>query len=108
VRYKNVALGQCKQWYIVDAFCLDPNGQFESRGDTLHMDISNNAISHTIKCEHTAIYQDHDLPSPLRCTGGDFGEITLDITLTGTAPDFNINIEQLWYCLENPKTNVNP
>jgi hypothetical protein len=37
-----------------------------------------------------------------------FNEITLDVTWSGTASNFNLKVEELWYCLENPTTNVNP
>ena len=75
----------------------------------LNLTVTNNVISHNVKCSFTPTYDNgFKLPSPLRCTGGKFNEITLDVTWSGSAPNFNVKIEQLWYCLENPATNVNP
>lgn len=108
VSYKNYAKGQCLQWYYEDRICLDPTGDFTPRGVQLHLTVTNNAIDHNVVCDFTPSYDIHDLPSPLRCTGGEFNEITLDVTLTGTAPLFELKIEQLWYCLENPTENAKP
>jgi hypothetical protein len=107
VSYKNYTKGQCKQWYSPDRICLDPVN-FLSKGVYLHLKVTNNAIAHEVACDFTPSYGSSFPPSPLRCTGGEFNEIALDVTLTGTAPDFDLKIEQLWYCLENPSTNVSP
>lgn len=74
----------------------------------LNLTVTNNAIDQTVSCGFVPTYQDYLPPSPLRCTGGDFNEITLDITFSGAAPNFDLKVEQLWYCLENPSTNVSP
>jgi hypothetical protein len=109
VEYKNYTTGQCKQWYIPELICLDGNGDdFINKGQYLSLNITNNAISHTVKCGFTSSYNNYNLPAVLRCTGGDFNEITLDVSWSGAAPDFELNIEQLWYCLENSKVNTNP
>ncbi|KAK7216036.1 hypothetical protein V2G26_004039 [Clonostachys chloroleuca] len=107
VSYKNYTKGQCKQWYSPDRICLDPVN-FLSKGIYLHLKVTNNAIAHEVACDFTPSYGSSSPPSPLRCTGGEFNEIILDVTLTGTAPNFDLQIEQLWYCLENPSTNVSP
>ncbi|KAJ4288499.1 hypothetical protein N0V90_011735 [Kalmusia sp. IMI 367209] len=109
VEYKNVTKGQCKQWYIPDQICLDNNaGNFVSKGQYLSLTVTNNAISHTVKCSFTPSYNNYNLPNVLRCTGGNFNEITLDVSWSGVAPNFNLKVEELWYCLENPLTNINP
>ncbi|KAL5410010.1 hypothetical protein PMIN04_010813 [Paraphaeosphaeria minitans] len=86
VEYKNYTKRQCK-------LCLN---------------ITNNAISHTVECSFKPSYNNYNLPSALRCTGGNFSEITLDVSWSGAAPDFNLKVEELWYCLENPETNDKP
>jgi len=91
--------------------CLDPpdgNTNFTPKGQHLKLKVSNNVISHDVQCSFVPEWEKYNLPVPLRCTGGNFNEITLDVSWTGSAPDFTLKIEQLWYCLENPKTNVNP
>ena len=108
VSYSNYTADQCKQWYEPGVICLDPAGDFKSHGDYLSIKVTNNAISHEVSCDFSASPNANSLPSPLRCTGGDFNEIILDITWTGTAPNFSLNVEQLWYCLENPSTNTAP
>ncbi|KAK7967188.1 uncharacterized protein PG986_001465 [Apiospora aurea] len=109
VSYKNYPKGQCKQWYLEDRVCLDSNtGNFTSKGQYLSLNVTNNAIEYEVACSHTPKYNDFDIPSPLRCTGGKFNDITLDVSWSGTAPDFTLKIEELWYCLENPSTNVEP
>lgn len=92
-----------------DLVCIDPpTNDFISRGQHLNLTVTNNAISHKVSCGFKPSYNNYNLPSPLRCTGGNFNEITLDVTLTGAAPNFALKVEELWYCLENPLTNVNP
>jgi hypothetical protein len=109
VEYKNYIEGQCKLWYLPDQICLDGNGSgFVSKGQYLSLNITNNKISQTVKCSFTPSYNNYNLPAVLRCTGGDFNEITLDVSWSGAAPNFNLVVEQLWYCLENPDTNINP
>ncbi|OAG03828.1 uncharacterized protein CC84DRAFT_1249207 [Paraphaeosphaeria sporulosa] len=109
VEYKNYTKSQCKQWYIPEEICRDNNAQdFVSKGQYLSLNVTNNAISHTVGCGFTPSYNNYDLPSVLRCTGGNFNEITLDVSWSGAAPNFNLKVEQLWYCLDNPKANVNP
>ena len=109
VSFQNYTKGQCTQWYIPDEECLDaPSGDFKSKGVYLNLKVTNNVIDHGVSCSFTPTYQNYVPPSPLRCTGGEFNEITLDVTFTGIAPNFGLKVEQLWYCLENPSTNVSP
>ncbi|ORY10955.1 hypothetical protein BCR34DRAFT_601712 [Clohesyomyces aquaticus] len=106
VEYKNYTRGQCKQWYIEDQVCIDPP-TYSYKGQYLNLVVYNNAISHNVSCSFVAGSGNYNLPSPLRCTGGNFNEITLDVTFSGIAPNFNLKVEEVWYCLENPATNVN-
>jgi hypothetical protein len=88
--------------------CLDPIS-FHPKGVFLNVTVTNKAIEHDITCDLTLSEDPSSVSSgPLRCVGGNFNEIGLDITWTGTAPDFKITVDQLWYCLENPDTNVKP
>ncbi|CAI6332236.1 unnamed protein product [Periconia digitata] len=105
VTYKKVAVGQCKQWYIQDYICLDPIGDLISKGEYLSLRVKNNGISHEVTCDFKAEYEKYTIPQPLRCTGGEYGQIILDVTWTGTSPDFNLKVEELWYCIENPTQN---
>ncbi|KAK6849100.1 hypothetical protein PG995_012933 [Apiospora arundinis] len=107
VSYKNYTRGQCKQWYLEDRVCLSDNN-FISKGQYLTLNVTNNVIQHEVACSYTPKYDDFSIPSPLRCTGGKFNEITLDVSWSGVAPDFTLKIEELWYCLENPVANVEP
>ncbi|PVH95503.1 hypothetical protein DM02DRAFT_675463 [Periconia macrospinosa] len=107
VAYKKFAKTQCKRWYIEDQVCLDPNYDWISRGEYLSLRVKNNGISHEVTCNFKAEYGKENLPQPWRCTGGNYGEIILDLTWTGTAPNFNLKVEELWYCIENPKENSN-
>lgn len=83
-------------------------GSFTSKGQYLSLNVTNHAIQYEVGCSYTPKYDDFDIPSPLRCTGGEFNEIALDVSWSGTAPDFTLKIEELWYCLESPATNVEP
>lgn len=87
--------------------CISDNN-FLSKGQYLSLNVTNNAIEYEVACSHTPKYDDFSIPSPLRCTGGKFNEITLDVSWSGVAPDFTLKIEELWYCLENPATNAAP
>lgn len=112
MEYKNYTKGQCTWWYSEDQVCLEP-GQtgldFISKGEYLALKMTNKAISNDIVCNFTASYKAHDLPHPLRCTGsGKFNEIILDVSLSGTGPNFSLHVEELWYCLENSTTNDKP
>lgn len=93
-----------------DRICLDNDAatNFAARGVHLNLNVTNNAIDHKVTCNFTPEYDNYAPSYPLRCTGGNFNEITLDITLTGTVPNLDIKIEEVWYCLENPSTNANP
>ncbi|KAF1980289.1 hypothetical protein BU23DRAFT_562671 [Bimuria novae-zelandiae CBS 107.79] len=62
----------------------------------------------TVKCGCTPSYNNYNLHVVIRCTGGSFNEITLGISWSGAAPNFKRKVEQLWYCLENPLTNIDP
>jgi hypothetical protein len=114
VSYRNYTKGQCLQWYGVDWICLDPpvttGLDFIARGIHLDLKVTNNAIEHEVSCSFKPDYNNKIFVPiyPFRCTGGEFNEITLDITLTGELPDLDIKVEEVWYCLENPSTNVNP
>ncbi|RDL38078.1 Uncharacterized protein BP5553_05511 [Venustampulla echinocandica] len=109
VSYQNYTKGQCKEWYIPEQFCLvQPDTGFKPKGVHLNFKVKNNAIEHEVACSFTPSYEKFLPPSPLRCTGGGFNNITLDVTFTGQAPNFELKVEELWYCLENPKTNVKP
>lgn len=109
VSYQNYTKGQCLQWYLEDRICLDNNAaSFITRGVHLNLNVTNNAIDHQVNCSFTPEYDSYAPSYPLRCTGGEFNEITLDITLTGVVPNLDIKVEEVWYCLENPSTNVNP
>jgi hypothetical protein len=106
--FQNYTKAQCKQWYGEERhLCLDPPG-WRDRGLYLNVTVANAAIEYSITCNLTLSDDTSKLPAATRCVGGDFGEIALDISLTGTAPNYQLAVEQLWYCLENPKTNVNP
>lgn len=83
-------------------------GSFTSKGQYLSLNVTNNAIEYEVGCSHTPKYNDFEITSPLRCTGGKFNEIALEVSWSGTAPDFTLKIEQLWYCLENPAATVEP
>lgn len=92
-----------------DAICLDnQNNGFVARGVHLNLNVTNNAINHEVNCIFTPGYNNYVPSYPLRCTGGEFNEITLDITLTGALPNLDIKVEEVWYCLEDPSTNVKP
>jgi hypothetical protein len=111
VVYKNYTKSQCKQWYEIDQICLDPGSSgsdFISSGQHIKFNVTNNAISYEVLCSFTPKYGNSNPPNPLRCIGGNFNEITLDATWSGTAPNFKMEVEEMWYCLENPATNVNP
>jgi hypothetical protein len=109
VSFKNYTKSQCKQWYSTEEICLDnSDGSFLSKGVYLNFNVTNNAIAHEVSCSFTPTYNNYSPPSPLRCTGGKFNEITLDVSWSGTASAFNLKVEELWYCLENPTKNVNP
>lgn len=110
ISYQNYTKGQCLQWYWEDRICLDNNAasDFVTRGVQLNLNVTNNAINHEVSCSFTPKYDEFAPSYPFRCTGGEFNEITLDITLTGTVPNLDIKVEEVWYCLENPSTNVNP
>jgi len=109
VEYKNYTKSQCKKWLYEESFCSEPNDRVTIfRGQYLNLVVNNNAISHSVSCDFNTRDRRGDLPSLLRCTGGNFNEITLDVTFSGTAPNFSLKVEELWYCLENPLTNVNP
>lgn len=97
-------------WYIPDVICLDNNdGTFKSKGEYLSLKIKNNAISHDVTCAFApSVNGETSLPTTLRCVGGKFNEITLDASWSGTAPNFNLKIEELWYCLEQPAINTKP
>ncbi|KAF2690728.1 hypothetical protein K458DRAFT_426178 [Lentithecium fluviatile CBS 122367] len=109
VEYKNYTRGQCKQWYQTDQICLDNGtGTFVGKGQYLKLNVTNNAIAHEVLCSFTPTYNNINPPNPLRCTGGSFNEITLEVTWTGAAPNFQLKVEELWYCLEKPLTNAKP
>jgi len=108
VEYKTVSKGQCKWWYMPDIVCVDPGDPFVSKGEYLKLNVTNKAISHEVACNFVASYGHEKLPSTLRCTGGNFNEITLDVSWSGSAPNFGLKVEELWYCLEKPLTNSNP
>jgi hypothetical protein len=108
VSYQNYTKSQCKDWYNPEFDCIDLGFGWERKGVRLNLQVKNSAIDYEVTCSFTPTYGDYFPPNTLRCTGGDFNEITLDVTLTGSAPNFNFKIEELWYCLESPSTNVNP
>lgn len=109
ITYRKLNKSQCKRWYIPEQICIDPSdGSFERKGEYLALTVRNNAISHDVVCEYVSTATSDTLPAPLRCTGVDFNDITVDITLSGTAPNFSLKVEELWYCLENPSTNDKP
>lgn len=108
VSYQNYTKSQCKDWYDPELVCFDPESGWESKGVRLSFQVKNNAVNYEVTCSFEPTYEDYLPPSTLRCSGGNFNEITLDVTITGTAPDLDFKIEQLWYCLESPSTNVNP
>ncbi|KFZ10553.1 hypothetical protein V502_08062 [Pseudogymnoascus sp. VKM F-4520 (FW-2644)] len=110
VSYQNYTKGQCLQWYWEDRICLDNDAaaNFVTRGVHLNLNVTNNAIDHEVTCSFTPAYDNYIPSYPLRCTGGEFNEITLDITLSGAVPNLDIQVEEVWYCLEDPLTNVNP
>lgn len=95
VEYKNYTKSQCKQWYIPDVLCLDGgNGiDFPYKGQHLSLNVTNNAISYSVHCGFTPSSDRPNLPSVLRCAGGNFNEITLDVSWSGAAPDFNLKVE---------------
>jgi hypothetical protein len=107
VSFQNYTKGQCNAWYEPDLICIDPTSGWASKGMYFSFKVKNNAINYEITCSFIPTYENYLPPSPLRCTGGNFNEITLDVTITGTSPNFGLKIEQLWYCLESPSTNVN-
>lgn len=106
--FRNMTKGQCKQWYIPDRFCLEPVDEFVFKGVYLDLKVKNKAINHEISCSFEPTSEKSLPSSPLRCSGGEFNNITLDVSLTGQAPNFDLKVEELWYCLENPSTNVEP
>ncbi|KAF2000631.1 hypothetical protein P154DRAFT_619886 [Amniculicola lignicola CBS 123094] len=121
LEYKNYTRGQCKQWYFEDFLCMDDNfanaENFTLRGQYLHLDVTNNAISHKVTCDFTPKKETSpytpNIPIPFRCTGGNFNEITLEVTLSGnptsTGPfDFTLKIEEVWYCLLDAKNSNRP
>lgn len=109
VSYQSFTKGQCLWWYLEEIICLDnPASIFEARGVHLKLNVTNNAIDHEVTCSFTPDYINYAPSYPFRCTGGEFNEITLDITLTGTVPNLDIKVEEVWCCLENPSTNANP
>ncbi|KAF2704786.1 hypothetical protein K504DRAFT_506752 [Pleomassaria siparia CBS 279.74] len=109
ISFQNYNKGQFKDWYIEDEICRNgDNGDFIVKGVYLRLNVTNNAISHEVTCSFDPDRGHASLPNPLRCTGGNFNEITLDVTWTGTAPNFDLKVEELWYCLEKPEANVNP
>ncbi|KFY31163.1 hypothetical protein V493_01339 [Pseudogymnoascus sp. VKM F-4281 (FW-2241)] len=113
VSYQNYTKGQCLQWYWEDRICLDDlendATDFKARGVHVNINVTNNAIDHEVTCSFTPNYDNnYKIPYPLRCTGGEFNEITLDITLSGAVPNLDIKVEEVWYCLEDPSNNVNP
>ena len=109
ISFQNYTKGQCRQWYFEDLVCIDPGTPFQPKGLFLNVTVTNEAIKHTITCGLTLSNNPGSLPSaPTRCVGGQFNEIALDITWRGTAPQFDITVDQLWYCLEDPNKNVKP
>jgi len=111
IEYKNVTKSQCNQWYEVEGYCLQPPTGYTGyvrRGQYLSFDVTNHAIPQTVRCSFAPTYNNNNLPSVLRCSGGgNFNEITLDVSWSGSAPNFNLKVEQLWYCLD-PLKSVNP
>lgn len=113
VKSTTYTMSQCKTWYAPEQICLDPNsvdGSFIRKGQHLTLNITNNAISHEVTCSFSPTNDVADVPTPLRCIGGQFNEITLDLTwnLSRMTNNTHIKVEELWYCLENSETNVKP
>jgi hypothetical protein len=108
VSYKNYTKSQCKKWYQPEEICLDPSNSWISKGVYLNLTVRNTAIDYAVTCGFVPTYNNQLPPTPLRCTGGKFNEITLDVALTGSPSNLGLKIEELWYCLENPSKNVNP
>lgn len=75
----------------------------------MHLTITNNAIDHKVTCDLSPPQTEGSLPTgPLRCTGGKFNEITLDVNWDGSGSNFEVGVEELWYCLEDPEANAEP
>ncbi|ORY02169.1 hypothetical protein BCR34DRAFT_88121 [Clohesyomyces aquaticus] len=111
VSFRNYTKGQCNSWITPDQICFDGNiyrAPFISKGVYLKLNVTNNAIDHELTCNFDSSHGYYELPAPLRCTGGKFKEITLDVALTGTAPNLDLKVEELWYCLEKHEGIVNP
>lgn len=110
ISFKNVTRTQCKTWYGT-IFCLDPRPPTEVvyAGLYLNLTVRNEAIQHTLSCDLTMPNATApDVVTPVRCTGGNFNEIALDISMAGTQPQITIAVDQMWYCLENPNQNTKP
>ena len=114
VEWRYYTTGQCKEWYFPEHECLDDPifiDKFIGKGQHLKLNVTNAATSHEVYCSFDPKWNSDsalnktELPIPLRCTGGNFNELTLDVSWTGSAPNFDLKIEELWYCLENPATN---
>lgn len=113
----NYTAGQCRQWYRRDVLCLDPaathGGEgFVRKGVYVNLTVTNHALGQAFACDNVMVSTDPAAPlptAPTRCVGnGTFGEITLDVRLAGTLPQVTVQVEQLWYCLVDPQSNVEP
>lgn len=109
VSFQNYTVDQCIQWYNPGYICLNPGTPWHAKGQFLNVTVANAALGYSTTCSLTISSDPTSVSSEtVRCEGGDFGEIALDITWTGSQPDFTITIDQLWYCLEDPTTNAYP
>ncbi|KAI0473192.1 hypothetical protein GGR56DRAFT_604082 [Xylariaceae sp. FL0804] len=117
IEFRNYTTSQCEQWYEPEVVCITPT-TFIKKGLYLSATVTNGNIEDTVSCDDLTLSDDPTFfPTTtggvlVHCAGGGgaFGEIALDLALTGTPPnaDFQLTVAQLWYCLEDPATNAAP
>ena len=71
------------------------------------MNITNNAIAHGVLCNFTPSYENGTLPRPLRCTGGKFNEITLDVSCLARRPLLAYKWKSYGIVLRTPRPTSN-
>jgi hypothetical protein len=106
VSFKNYTEYQCSN--PAGGYCL--SGDAVSPGVYLKLRLTNNAINWSVDCDLTI--SEHPF-SPLKntsisCASGGFNDISANVAWTGVAPNFQLQVDSVWYCLDNPKTNVIP
>ncbi|KAH6847021.1 hypothetical protein B0I37DRAFT_430236 [Chaetomium sp. MPI-CAGE-AT-0009] len=104
--FQNYTQYQCDSY--IGPYCQDLNAH--EKGLYLSLSLRNHAIDWDVTCD-LLLPEDPTSPlaaTPVSCAAGGFNGISVDVTWEGVAPDFQLQIDSVHYCLENPDINVKP